>query len=146
MFTYLLVLRSRTRCARNLCPMHLPVRPWPTIHRYGRSCNAVDGGDHVFQLQKPMVESPSSRLGTSHDPLQMLIDAARCCNSPLVEENARIFMDHASKLIDVGSRRRATHPDYGSSLSLSLSGCSHDLLDVRSSRRRQTSSSGCDAH
>ncbi len=36
-------------------------------------------------------------------PLHALIDAARRGNAQLVEETAQIFMEHASKLVEVKS-------------------------------------------
>ena len=64
-------------------------------------------------------------------PLHALIEAARRGNAQLVEETAQIFMEHASKLIEV---RKILRKESYSSIFRHLGGqCS--LFNVRSSRR-----------
>ncbi len=52
-----------------------------------------------------MVDHVSDTFVAPNVPLHALIDAARRGNAQLVEETAQIFMEHASKLIEVYSTR-----------------------------------------
>ncbi len=58
-------------------------------------------------------------------PLVALIDAARRGQIQLVEETAPIFMEHATKLIEVGCENTAI-----SFLLIVLSGCQCGLFNV----------------
>jgi hypothetical protein len=54
-----------------------------------------------FQLRKATVDHVSDTFVATNVPLFALIDAARRGNIQLVEETAQIFMEHATKLIEV---------------------------------------------
>ncbi|CAF0749430.1 unnamed protein product [Didymodactylos carnosus] len=55
------------------------------------------------QLRKAVIDHVSDTFLATNVPLLALIDAARRGNQALVEENARIFMEHASKLVEVAN-------------------------------------------
>lgn len=84
-----------------------------------------------------MVDHVSDTFVATNVPLHALIDAARRGNAPLVEETAQIFMEHASKLIEV--RVFSLFFDRKIEFSLRL-GRACRLFNVWSSRRNQISS------
>ncbi|CAF1019992.1 unnamed protein product [Rotaria sordida] len=55
------------------------------------------------QLRKAVVDHVSDTFVATNVPLLALIDAARRGNTQLVEETARIFIEHATKLIEVAN-------------------------------------------
>ncbi|CAF3061659.1 unnamed protein product [Rotaria sp. Silwood2] len=55
------------------------------------------------QLRKAVVDHVSDTFLATNVPLLALIDAARRGNTQLVEETSQIFMEHASKLIEVAN-------------------------------------------
>ena len=50
-----------------------------------------------------MVDHVSDTFVATSVPLHALIEAARRGNAQLVEETAQVFMEHASKLVEVNS-------------------------------------------
>lgn len=58
-----------------------------------------------------MVDHVSDTFVATNVPLHALIDAARRGNAQLVEETAHIFMEHASKLVEVQSMNEFVHQE-----------------------------------
>lgn len=56
-----------------------------------------------------MVDHVSDTFIATNVPLHALIEAARRGDAQLVEETAHIFMEHASKLIEVQSMNESVH-------------------------------------